>query len=51
MFYNETLYIVSSSDNNKKYDSCIVYIVLFFCVFNNKYIYSYLYLFLFLFKK
>ena len=27
--YNETLDIISSSDNNKTSDSCIVYIVLF----------------------
>ena len=30
MLYNETLDIISSSDNNKTSDSCIVYIVLFF---------------------
>ena len=29
MLYNETLDIISSSDNNKTSDSCIVYIVLF----------------------
>ena len=29
MLYNETLNIISSSDNNKTTDSCIVYIVLF----------------------
>ena len=41
---NKTLDIISSSDNNKRSNSCIVYIVLFFifCVFNNKYIYGYL---------
>ena len=49
MFYNETLYIVSSSDNNKKYDSCIVYIVLFsvFLIINISiaiYIYFFFYL-------
>ena len=50
MLYNETLNIISSSDNNKTSNSCIVYVVLF-SVFNNKYIYGYLYLFLYLFKK
>ena len=49
MLYNETLDIISSSDNKTSY-SCIVYIVLF-SVFNNKYICGYLCLFLFLFKK
>ena len=29
MLYNETLDIISSSDNNKISNSCIVYIVLF----------------------
>ena len=29
MLYNETLDIISSSDNNKTSNSCIVYIVLF----------------------
>ena len=29
MLYNETLNIISSSDNNKTSDFCIVYIVLF----------------------
>ena len=47
---NEILDIISSSDNNKTSDSCIVYIVLF-SVFNNKYICGYLCLFLSLFKK
>ena len=55
ILYNETLDIISSSDNNKTSDSCIVYIVLFSCfyfiVFNNKYIYGYLCLFLSLSKK
>ena len=32
MLYNETLDIISSNDNNKAFDSCIVYIILF-CVF------------------
>ena len=49
MLYNETLDIISSS-NNKTSDSCVVYIILF-SVFNNKYIYGYLFLFLYLFKK
>ena len=49
MLYNETLDIISSSDN-KTSDFCIVYVVLF-SVFNNKYIYGYLCLFLSLFKK
>ena len=40
MLYNETLDIISSSDNS-----------IIFCVFNNKYIYGYLYLLLYLFKK
>ena len=50
MLYNETLDIISSSDNNKTSNSCIVYLVLF-SVFNNKYVYGYLCLFLSLFKK
>ena len=29
MLYNETLDIISSNDNNKVFNSCIVYIVLF----------------------
>ena len=29
MLYNETLNIISASDNNKTSDSCIVYIALF----------------------
>ena len=40
MLYNETLDIISSSDNS-----------IIFCVFNNKYIYGYLCLLLYLFKK
>ena len=49
MFYNETLDIISSSDNNKKSDSCIVYIVLFsvFLIINISmtiYIYFFFYL-------
>ena len=60
MLYNETLDIISLSDNNKTSDSCIVYCIvlqllyiysIIFCVFNNKYIYGYLRLFLSLFKK
>ena len=49
MLFNEILDIISSCDNNKASDSCIVYVV--FCVFNNKYIYGYLCLFFSLFKK
>ena len=30
MLFNETLNIISSRDNNKTSDSCIVYILLFF---------------------
>ena len=48
---NETLDNISSSDNNKTSNSCIVYIVLFSVFFNKKYIYDYLCLFLSLFKK
>ena len=49
MFYNETLDIISLSDNNKKSDSCIVYIVLFsvFLIINISmtiYIYFFFYL-------
>ena len=51
MLHNKTLDIISSSDNNKTSDSCIVYIVLFSVFFYNKYIYGYLCLFLSLFKK
>ena len=48
---NETLDIIlSSNNNNKTSDSCVVYSIIF-CVFNNKCIYSYLCLFLSLFKK
>ena len=42
MLYNETLDIISSSDN--------IYSIIF-CFFNNKYIYGYLYLFIYLFEK
>ena len=49
MLYNETLDIVSSSDN-KTSNSCAVYNIIF-CVFNNKYIHDYLCLFISLFKK
>ena len=49
MIYNETLNIISSSDNNKTSDSCIVYIVLFsvFLIINISmaiYVYFFLYL-------
>ena len=49
MLYNETLDIISSSDNNKTSDSCIVYIVLFsvFLIINLSmaiYVYFFLYL-------
>ena len=49
MLYNETLDIISSS-NNKISDSCIVYVILFsvFLIIN---IYGYVCLFLSLFKK
>ena len=48
MFYNETLNIISSSDN-KTSDSCIVYIVLFsvfliICISMTIYVYLFLYL-------
>ena len=48
MFYNETLNIISSSDN-KISDSCIVYIVLFsvfliICISMTIYVYLFLYL-------
>ena len=47
MLYNETLDIISSSDNkNKTSNFCIIHTVLF-SVFNNEYIYGYLYLFLY----
>ena len=47
MLYNETLNIISSSDNNKTSDSCIVYIVLFSAfliinIFMAIYVYSFL---------
>ena len=45
-----SLDIISLSDY-KISDSCVVYIILFFCVFNNKYVYGYLCLFISLFKK
>ena len=46
---NETLDIISSSDNNKTFDSCIVYIVIFsvFLITNISmaiYVYFFLYL-------
>ena len=49
MLYNETLNIISSSDNNKTSDSGIVYIVLFsgFLIINISmaiYVYFFLYL-------
>ena len=49
MLYNETLDIISSSDNNKTCDSCIVYIVFFsvFLIINISmaiYVYFFLYL-------
>ena len=49
MLYNETLDIISSSDNIKTFDSCIVYIVLFsvFLIINVSmaiYVYFFLYL-------
>ena len=49
MLYNETLNIISSSDNNKTFDSCIVYIVSFsvFLTINISmaiYVYFFLYL-------
>ena len=49
MLYNETLHIISSSDN-KTSDSCIVYIVLFsvFLIIN---IFMAIYVYLFLYLK
>ena len=49
MLHNETLDIISSSDNNETSDSCIVYIVLFsvFLIINISmaiYVYFFLYL-------
>ena len=49
MLYNETLNNISSSDNNKTSNSCIVYIVLFsvFLIINISmaiYVYFFLYL-------
>ena len=49
MLYDETLDIISSSDNNKTSDSCIVYIVLFsvFLIINiSMAIYVYLFIYL-----
>ena len=50
MLYNENLNIISSSDNNKTSDSCIVYRVLF-SVFNNISMAIYVYFFLYLKNK
>ena len=49
MLYNETLDIISSSDNNKTSNSCNVYIVLFslFLIINISLV-IYVYLFLYL---
>ena len=49
MLYNETLDIISSSDNNKTSNSCVVHIVLFsvFLIMNISmaiYVYFFLYL-------
>ena len=49
MLYNETLDIISSSDNNKTSNSCIVYIIIFsvFLIINISmaiYVYFFLYL-------
>ena len=48
MLYNETLDIISSCDNNKTSNFCIVYIVLFsvFLILNisNGYLYLFIYL-------
>ena len=49
MLYNKTLHIISSSDNNKILNSCIVCIVLFsvFLIINTSmaiYVYLFLYL-------
>ena len=49
MLYNETLDIISSCDNNKTSDSCIVYVALFsvFLIINiSMAIYVYLFLYL-----
>ena len=49
MLYNETLDIISSSDNNKIFGSCIVYIVLFYVfliISISMTIYVYLFLYL-----
>ena len=50
MLYNETLNIISSSDNNKTCDSCIVYIV-FFSVFLITNISMAIYIYFFLYLK
>ena len=52
MLYNETLDIISSSDNNKTFDSCVVYIVLIsvFLIINIS-VAIYVYLFLYLNNK
>ena len=49
MFYNETLDIISSSDN-KSADSCVVYIIIF-CILIISISMVILFLFLSLFKK
>ena len=49
MLYNETLDIISSSDNNKTSNSCVVHIVLFsvFLIMNiSMAIYDYFFLYL-----
>ena len=54
MLYNETLDIISSSDNNKTSNSCILYIVLFsvFLITNiSMAIYIYLFIYLFIYLK
>ena len=52
MIYNETLDIISSSENNKASDSCIVYIVLFSVfLIRNIIMAIYVYLLIYLFKK
>ena len=50
MLYNETLHIISSSDNNKTSGSCIVYIILFsvFLIIN---IFMVIYVYFFLYLK
>ena len=49
MLYNETLDIISSSDNNKTSDPCIVYIV--YCILYNISMAIYVYFFLYLKNK